>query len=66
MTNADLATMTTAQLADLADRMRCPDGMRDPVTSRPLPRGRRALVELIEGMRQRRADSDAIARALRG
>lgn len=65
MTNADLATMTTTQLADLADRLRCPDGFRTPFNSRPLPRSRRALVELIEGMRQRAADSRAIERQAR-
>ncbi len=62
MTNADLAQMTTAELADLADQLRCPDGLRTPYNSRPLPTSRPKLVALIEGMRQRDADARAIER----
>lgn len=59
----DLATMTPAELASLADAMICPDGMRTPFNSAPLPKTRRALVTLIVELRQRRADSEAIERA---
>lgn len=61
MTNT--AGLTIPQLTDLADQLRCPDGMRNPFNSRPLPKSRKALVELIEGMEQLGADSRAIERA---
>jgi hypothetical protein len=61
MTNTD--GLTTAQLADLADRLRCPDGMRTPFNSDPLPKTRRALIAMIAGMEQREADGPAIERA---
>lgn len=55
-----MAQMTTAELAALADSMRCPDGLRTPFNSAPLPRTRRALVAMIDGMRQRNADALAV------
>lgn len=61
MTNT--AGMTIPQLTDLADQLRCPDGLRTPFNSGKLPKTRKALVELIRGMEQLGADSRAIERA---
>lgn len=61
MTNLD--NLTTAQLADLADKLRCPDGMRNPFNSVPLPKGRRKLIEFVRGMERQAADFEAIERA---
>lgn len=66
MTNTDLASMTKPQLAQLADSLRCPDGMRTPFNSAPLPTTKPKLIAMIEGLRARRADSLAIERAVRG
>lgn len=58
----DLATMSIAELTAAAESLRCPDGMRTPFNSRPLPKTRKALVEVIRGLRQRQLDSLAIER----
>lgn len=63
--DAALKAMRVVDLQDLADALRCPDGMRNPVNSVPLPIGRKALVAFIKGMWQRRADSEAIERQAR-
>lgn len=60
--NEDLATMATVELAALADRLRCPDGMRTPFNSAPLPRGRKALLAYVTGFRACAADFAAIER----
>lgn len=54
--------LTIAQLTSLADSLRCPDGLRTPFNSVPLPKTRRALVAFVDGFRQRAADSAAIER----
>ncbi len=58
----DAKRPTIAELTATADALRCPDGMRNPFNSRPLPTSRRALVELIEGMRQCGINSRVIER----
>lgn len=63
MTETSTQDLTAAELAILAEQLRCPDGMRNPFNSVPLPRGRKALLVFVVGMLQRRADSAAIERA---
>lgn len=53
---------TIAELLAIAEELRCPDGMRTPFNSRPLPTSRKALVEVIRGLRQAADDSWAIER----
>ncbi len=59
------AKPTITELTDRADALRCPDGLRTPFNSAPLPTSRKALVELIRGLEQLGADSRAIERQVR-
>lgn len=62
----DPKTMTTAELTALIDSICCPDGLRTPFNSMPLPTSKPALLRVLRGLRQRAADSASIDRVVRG
>jgi hypothetical protein len=53
---------TIAELTATADALRCPDGIRTPFNSAPLPTSRRALIALIADLQQYVAASRSLCR----